>query len=48
MINCDECKYVKFCTHQYKDEKCKGKMFKLISIEKKVEIIRQYGGYKNE
>ena len=48
MINCDECMFVKMCSHQHKEEKCGGKMFKQMIIEKKIEIIRQYGGYKKK
>lgn len=48
MINCDDCHYVKMCSHQYKENKCDGKMFKPVSIEKKIEVIRQYDGYKKE
>jgi len=49
-INCGECMFVKMCSHQHKEElgRCGGRMFRQLSIEKKIEIIRQYDGYKNE
>lgn len=47
-MNCDECMFVRMCSHQHKENKCGGKMFKPITIKKKIEIIRQYDGYKKE